>query len=129
MDKELFDQLHQSMKEAVTIATGEIQPSRVVTVQPPDVNRNTGNYDEYHIEWLKNPTNAAAFLNSVMEEQDRDAFVQALRNVASAQNGMMATDKSLSKRDSLKFSSITELLHDMGLRLTVVPGQPATKEA
>jgi len=28
MDKELFDQLHQSMKEAVAIAKDEIQPSR-----------------------------------------------------------------------------------------------------
>ena len=32
-----FDQLHQSMKEAVAIAKGEMQPSRVFTVQPPDV--------------------------------------------------------------------------------------------
>jgi hypothetical protein len=39
MEKELFDQLHQSMKEAVAIAKGEIQPSRVVTIQPPGVNR------------------------------------------------------------------------------------------
>lgn len=37
MDKELFNQLHQSMKEAVAIAKGEMQPSRVFTVQPPDV--------------------------------------------------------------------------------------------
>jgi DNA-binding phage protein len=129
MDKELFDQLHQSMKEAVAITKGEIQPSRVVTVRPPDVNRNTGNYDEYHLEWLKNPANAAAFLNSVMEEYDRDAFVQALRDVACAQGGTKVINTSLSKRDSLKFSSITELLHDMGLRLTVVPDQPATREA
>jgi len=85
------------------------------------VARKTGNYNEYHLEWLKNPANAAAFLNSVMEEYDKDAFVQALRDIASAQNGTMATDKSLSKRDCLKFSSITELLQGMGLRLTVEP--------
>lgn len=87
--------------------------------------RKTGNYDEYHLEWLKNPPNAAAFLNAVMENFDRDVFLQALRDVASAQNGMMATDKSLSKRDCLKFSSITELLHGMGLRLTVEPEMQA----
>jgi DNA-binding phage protein len=129
MEKELFDQLHQSMKEAVAIAKGEIQPSRVFTVQPPDVTRKTGNYVEYHIEWLKNPANAAAFLNSVMEEYDRDAFVQALRDVVCAQGGTKVINRSLSKRDSLKFSSITELLHDFGLRLKVVPDQPATGEA
>lgn len=37
MDKELFDQLHQSMKEAVAIAKGDLQASRVVTVEAPDV--------------------------------------------------------------------------------------------
>lgn len=37
MDKKLFDQLHQSMKEAVAIAKGDMQPSSVFTVQPPDV--------------------------------------------------------------------------------------------
>lgn len=37
MDKELFDQLHQSMKEAVAIAKGEMKPSRVFSVAPPDV--------------------------------------------------------------------------------------------
>ena len=87
--------------------------------------RKTGNYDKYHREWLKDPANAAAFLNSVMEEYDRDALLQALRDIASAQNGMMATGNSLSKRDCLKFSSITELLHSMGLRLTVEPEMQA----
>ena len=37
MDKELFDQLTQSMKEATAIAKGEMEPSRVFTVAPPDV--------------------------------------------------------------------------------------------
>jgi putative transcriptional regulator len=37
MDKELFDQLHKSMKEAIAIAKGEIQASRVFTVEAPDV--------------------------------------------------------------------------------------------
>lgn len=36
MGNELFDQLHQSMKEAVAIAKGEMQPSRVYTVEAPD---------------------------------------------------------------------------------------------
>ena len=37
MDKELFDQLHQSMKEAVAIAEGEMEPSRVFRKELPDV--------------------------------------------------------------------------------------------
>ena len=37
MDKELFDQLHQSMREAVAIAKGEMEASRVFRIEPPDV--------------------------------------------------------------------------------------------
>ena len=36
MDKELFEQLTQSMKEAIAISNGEMKPSRVFTVEPPD---------------------------------------------------------------------------------------------
>jgi putative transcriptional regulator len=37
MDKELFADLMQSMNEAVAIAKGEAEPSRVFTVAAPDV--------------------------------------------------------------------------------------------
>jgi len=37
MDKELFADLMQSMKEAVAISKGEAAPSRSFTVAPPDV--------------------------------------------------------------------------------------------
>jgi len=37
MDKELFDGLVASMKEAVAISKGEMQPSRVFHVNPLDV--------------------------------------------------------------------------------------------
>jgi hypothetical protein len=42
MDKELFNQLHQSMKEAVAIAKGQMQSSRVFTVQSPDLKALSG---------------------------------------------------------------------------------------
>jgi hypothetical protein len=47
--------------------------------------RKTGNYDEYHREWLKDPQNAAAFINAVIEDSDREAFLLALKDVAQAQ--------------------------------------------
>jgi probable addiction module antidote protein len=92
--------------------------------------RKTGNYDEYHIEWLKDPANAAAFLNAVIEDSDKDGFLLALRDVAHAQGGMTAIAekthvsrsslyKTLSKRGNPEFGSISKLLHGMGLRLTV----------
>ncbi len=37
MDKVLFEQLQQSLKEAVAIAKGEMLPLRVFTVTPLDV--------------------------------------------------------------------------------------------
>lgn len=94
------------------------------------VTRKTGNYDEYHLEWLKDPANAAAFLNSALEDYDSEAFLQALRDVMLARVGMTAdnshackssVNNTLSKQGSLKFSSISKLLHGMGLRLTVEP--------
>lgn len=90
-----------------------------------DMTRKTGSYDEYHLEWLKDPSNAAAFLSSVIDEYDRKEFLQALRNVALAQEKIPDIDNALSKRDSLKFSSISKLLHGMGLRLTVEPDMQA----
>jgi hypothetical protein len=37
--------------------------------------RKKGNYDEYHLEWLRVPENAAAFINAVIEDSDREAFL------------------------------------------------------
>jgi probable addiction module antidote protein len=94
--------------------------------------RKTGNYDEYHLQWLKDPENAAAFLNAVIEDNDKEAFLLALRDIAQAQGGMTAIAekinvsrsslyKTLSKSGNPEFSSISKLLHSMGLRLTVEP--------
>ncbi|MEI6127354.1 MAG: addiction module antidote protein [Pseudomonadota bacterium] len=96
------------------------------------MSRKTGNYDEYHLEWLKDPQNAAAFINAVIEDSDREAFLLALKDVAQAQGGMTAIAekthvsrsslyKTLSKRGNPEFGSISKLLHGMGLRLTVEP--------
>ena len=98
--------------------------------------RKTGNYDEYHLEWLKDPANAAAFLNAVVEDNDKEAFLLALREVAQAQGGMTAIAekthvsrsslyKTLSKRGNPEFGNISKLLHGMGLRLTIEPDPPA----
>jgi len=98
--------------------------------------RKTGNYDEYHLEWLKDPANAAAFLNAVIEDNDKEAFLLALRDVAQANGGMTTIAKkthvsrsslykTLSKQGNPEFNSISKLLHSMGLRLTVEPEIPA----
>jgi probable addiction module antidote protein len=97
-----------------------------------DMTRKTGNYDEYHLEWLKDPENAAAFINAVIGDSDREALLLALRDVAKAQGGMTAIAekthvsrsslyKTLSKSGNPEFSSVSKLLNGMGLRLTVEP--------
>jgi len=86
MDKDLFDQLHQSMKEAVAIAKGDMQPSRVFTVEPPDVKavrekiglsqamfaamigvkvKTLQNWEQHR----RNPTGAAAALLTIFERK------------------------------------------------------------
>src|SRR5574341_1009186 len=50
-------------------------------------------YQEDLIEALKDPREAAAYLNAAMEEGDRALFLLALRNVAEAQGGMAAVSQ------------------------------------
>jgi len=44
-------------------------------------------YQKDLIEALKNPAEAAAYLNAALEEVDRETFLLALRNVAEANGG------------------------------------------
>lgn len=91
MDKELFDQVHQSMKEAVAIAKGDMQPSRVFTVQQPDVKvvrekiglsqamfaamigvkvKTLQNWEQHR----RNPTGAAAALLTIFDREPETAM-------------------------------------------------------
>jgi putative transcriptional regulator len=91
MDKELFDQLHLSMKEAVAIAKGEMTPARIFTVNPPDVKsvrEKTGlsqamfatmigvkvktlqNWEQHR----RNPTGAAAALLTIFDREPETAM-------------------------------------------------------
>ena len=95
-------------------------------------------YQEDLIEALKDPREAAAYLNAAMEEGDRALFLLALRNVAGAHGGMAAVAEKarlnrenlyrmLSKKGNPEIKSIVNLLHSMGLRLTVEPKGKAVK--
>ncbi|HHW4979450.1 TPA: DNA-binding protein [Legionella anisa] len=53
-------------------------------------------YKDYLVESLKNPQEAAGYLNAALEDGDIDGFLEALRNVVEAQGGMT----SLSKNDN-----------------------------
>lgn len=94
--------------------------------------KKTTAYQEDLIEALKDPREAAAYLNAAMEEGDRALFLLALRNVAEAHGGMAAVSEKaklnresmyrmLSKKGNPEIKSILTLLHSMGLKMSMEP--------
>lgn len=100
--------------------------------------KGTTTYQEDLIEALKDPREAAAYLNAAMEEGERALFLLALRNVAEAHGGMAAVSEKaklnresmyrmLSKKGNPEIKSILILLHSMGLKLSIEPKIRPTK--
>lgn len=89
-------------------------------------------YEDWLLEQLKNPAEAAAYLEAAIDEGDQAAIMLALRHVAQAQGGVAAvarkanltreaTYKMLSKAGNPALSSLTAVLAATGLRLAVKP--------
>jgi probable addiction module antidote protein len=81
---------------------------------------------------LKNPAEAAAYLEAVLDEGDQAAIMLALRQIAQAQGGVAkiarkarltreATYKMLSKGGNPELRSLSAVLKATGLRLAVKP--------
>ncbi len=94
--------------------------------------KRTTSYQEDLIEALKDPREAAAYLNAAMEEGDRELVLLAMRNVAEAHGGMATVSakaklnresmyRMLSKKGNPEIKSIMTLLHSMGLKLSIEP--------
>ncbi len=92
----------------------------------------TRNYYNDLIQALKDPKEAAAYLNAALEAGDKKAFLLALRNVLEAQGGMTKVSrhtklnrvslyKILSKNGNPELDSILALLDVAGIRLQIVP--------
>lgn len=97
-------------------------------------------YEDWLLERLKNPTEAAAYLEAVIEEGDQAAIMLALRQVAQAQGGVAvvarrakltreATYKMLSKAGNPELRSLTAVLAATGLRLAVKPLEKRQQKA
>ena len=89
-------------------------------------------YENSLIQDLKDPSEAAAYLDAVIEERNLAALMLALRQVAQAQGGVAriarkakltreATYRILSKSGNPELWSFKALLKAAGLRLAVVP--------
>ena len=87
-------------------------------------------YQKYLIEALKDPEEAAGYLNAVFETKDPKMFLVALRNVAEARGGMVRLSrkikmsranlyKMLSKNGHPEIQSLHKVLAAFGLSLAV----------
>lgn len=89
-------------------------------------------YEEILLEDLKDPAEAAAYLQVALEDEDPAVFLLALRQVAQAQGmanvarkahvGRESLYKTLSENGNPELRTINSLLHAMGLRLSVTAG-------
>ncbi|MEK6212158.1 MAG: addiction module antidote protein [Pseudomonadota bacterium] len=93
-------------------------------------------YEDWLIERLKNPREAAAYLEAAIEDGDQAVLMLALRQVAQAQGGIAevarksklsreATYRMLSKSGNPELKSLTAILNAAGLRLAVRPADLA----
>ena len=93
--------------------------------------KNTS-YQEDLIEALKNPREAAEYLNAAIEDGNKEVFLLAMRNVAEAHGGMSAVAKKahinreslyrmLSKKGNPELKSVFNLLHVVGLKISIEP--------
>lgn len=89
------------------------------------------NYDDYMGEALKDPAEAAAYIEAVLELDDPASLLVALRHVAKAHGmaevarradvGDKTLFKALSADGNPTLSTVHKVLHAVGLRLSVVP--------
>lgn len=92
-------------------------------------------YRESLLESLKDPEEAAQYLNACLEDQDSRVFLMALRDVADAQGGVRAVSRQtqlnreslyrmLSKSGNPSLDSLAAVLSACGLRLAVQSTAP-----
>ena len=96
-------------------------------------------YHDYLIESLKDPNEAAGYLNATLDDGDIDGFLEALRNVVEAYGGMTKlADKASKSRNSLYKTVVgtgnpylrntSEILHTLGFHFSITPDSPALQK-
>ena len=94
-------------------------------------------YETWLIERLREPAEAAAYLEAVLEDGAQSAIMLALRQIARAQGGVAyiarkakltreATYKMLSKAGNPELKSFKAVLKATGLRIAVKPIEKRT---
>ena len=93
-------------------------------------------FEKHHQEFLSDPERAKAYLEVALEEYEKDqnseAFLLALRDVAEAQGGLGKLAKqaslnrghvyqALSKEGNPRLDTMAKILHSLGFRLSIEP--------
>lgn len=97
-------------------------------------------YQEDLIESLKDPREAAEYLNAAIEDGDKEVFLLAMRNVAQAHGGMTAIAKKarinreslyrmLSRKGNPELKSVLNLLNVVGLKISIEPERTRRSKA
>ena len=93
---------------------------------------NSIDYHDYLIGSLKDPSEAAGYLNAALDDGDIDGFLEALRHVVEAHGGMAKLSENTSKGRNSLYKTISsngnpylrntnEILHALGFHLSVTP--------
>ncbi len=88
-------------------------------------------YQDYLFECLKDPEEAAGYLNAALEDGDPGVFLLAMQNVVKAQGGIAqiaekshksrtSLYKALSRNGNPYLKNIQEILSAIGLHLAIV---------
>ncbi|MBX3056351.1 MAG: putative addiction module antidote protein [Anaerolineae bacterium] len=93
------------------------------------MNQIAAKYEDGLRAALTDPTEAAAYLNAALEENDQEVFLLALRDVCEARGFSQVSQEAMLNRENLyrmlspagnpQLSSLNALLHSFGLRLAV----------
>lgn len=100
------------------------------------MSKTSRSYQKQLLEDLKDPTEAAAYLNAALEDESDEIFLLALRNVAEAHGisrlsrmthlNRESMYKMLSDKGNPQLSSLSAILHSIGLKLVVEVSESAS---
>ncbi len=94
--------------------------------------KRTSSYDDELMEALKNPEEAAEYLNAALADPNQEVFLLALRDVIAARGGIsklagsaalnrVSLYRTLSKRGNPELRTLNRMLVELGLSLSVKP--------
>lgn len=94
--------------------------------------KRSSNYDDELMEALKNPEEAAEYLNAALADPNQEVFLLALRDVIAAHGGIselagkatlnrVSLYRLLSKRGNPELRTLNRMLAELGFCLAIKP--------